>query len=58
MFAFCLAVFVIESHPVNPTPKASLANGIIHGIQGEIGAVRPLNRAQDNSGMTKDCRVP
>ena len=39
-------------------PKATLANRIIHGIRGEIGAVRPLNRAQHNSGLTKGCRVP
>ena len=53
-----LLVFVVESHALIQHPKASLANGIIHGIRGEIGAIRPLNRTQYNSGLTKGCRVP
>jgi hypothetical protein len=48
---FALLVFVVESNRFNLAPKASLANGTIHGIRGEVGAVRPLNCAQHNSDI-------
>src|SRR5262245_46527106 len=55
---------LLSSLPCSPTtvslqnPDTIFANGIIHRIRREVGAVRPLNRSQDNSSLRKDCRVP
>ena len=39
-------------------PNATFANGVIHRIRSEVDAVRPLNRAQHDLGLSKDRRVP
>ncbi len=38
-------------------PNATFADRVVHRIRREIGAIWPLNRAQDNLSLIEYCRI-
>jgi len=58
VFVVLLCLYGVEGTVSIQDPNTIFANGVIHRIGSEVGAVRPLNSSQDNSGLCKDCRVP